>query len=723
MLGAANDCAAAQPGSANGADATSCRILLIDDDAALRTALLRVLSQPERQFFQAGSVGEALGLLERERFDLLILDYRLPDASGLELLGWLRGQRREEAVVMISGEDTMDAVIGALRGGVDDFIRKPYHVAQIQRTVQNALHKSALSRANQVMSQRLHESERLHRYLVERSPDFIFALDADGCFSFANLRASALTGLEREALIGRPLHELVVAEDRPALAALLAQARAGHGEAVEAELRLLRPATSSTESPQPWFPAMLSVLPMRPQSGGAPFAGYHGIVRDLSAQKHAEEQLAFRAYHDSLTGLPNRLLLRDRLALAIAQAERRDCALTLIYLDMDRFRLINDSYGHDEGDALLAAIAGRLSAVLRQGDTLARFGADEFIVLLPDTGSAQDAEIVAHKLLTALHPPFSLRQGGQLHASASIGVALYPRDGQSSEELLRHADLAMQRAKRAGRNGLRFFDPSLNAQQLGRLGLEYELRQAIAAGQLELHYQPQVSLKQQRITGVEALLRWNHPRHGQLTPNHFIALAEESDLIVELSAWVLDTALAQLAAWQRRGQVGLRMSLNLSARDFAQADLPERVSASLAAHQLAPSGLEIEITESTMMEDVDEAAARVAALRKLGVGVSIDDFGTGYSSLAYLQRFPISGLKIDRSFVRDLRDGASNPIIGAITGIARGFGLHVVAEGVEAAEQARLLARMGCDLMQGYHFGRPMPAYALEQHFGPPSAR
>jgi len=688
------------------------RILIVDDDPALRRTLPHVLAQSGRSFAECGAVSEAIAHLSAAEFDLILLDYRLPDGTGLAVLDWLASRNRNEAVIMISGEDAIDAAIGALRRGADDFVRKPYHVAQLQRAVQGALHKTALERANQSMSQRLRASERLHRYLVESSPDLIFTLDAEARFSYLNPRVEELLGFARDSLLKRPFIGVVMPEDVDRVQRLLNAPQNLSGSTFSLELRLRRPREAWAANTSEYVTVALQGVPMIHRSGNEErYVGLYGVARDVSERKRAEEIITFQAYHDQLTRLPNRVLFKDRLELAIAQAQRRDGALAVMFVDVDRFKLVNDSYGHAEGDALLRAIANRLSATLRRGDTLARLGGDEFTILLPDVERPEDAELTARKVLSALDKPFALSHG-DFRATVSLGIALFPRDGDTAETLTQHADIAMYQVKRSGKNGFRFFDTALNSYHRDRITLENDLRVALERDEFELYYQPQISLSRGRVVGTEALLRWNHPVSGLLGPDTFIPLAEEIGLIGDISRWVLDRACAQLAAWRQAGHSELKMSLNLSPHDFDRDDIVGAVTGCLQRHAIPPGLLELEITESMMMQDTAQVTTKLCRLREAGLGIAIDDFGTGYSALAYLQRFPISTLKIDRSFVRDLEGPANNPIISAITAIARGFGLELIAEGVERAEQADTLRILGCDVMQGFHFARPAPAAA-----------
>lgn len=692
-----------------------CRILIVDDDAVLRRTLPHVLAQAGRQFDECGAVGETLDRLERHSYDLILLDYRLPDGNGLAVLEWLALHHREEAVIMISGEDAIDAAIGALRGGADDFVRKPYHVAQIQRAVQNVLHRTALERANRAMSQRLRASERLHRYLVESSPDVIFTLDVDGRFSYLNPRVEELLGFERSQLLKRPFMLLVMPEDQDRIQALLQACRDGNSTGFNVELRLRRNRHALQDGESTFVTVALNGLPMNSRDRDGEWGiGLYGVARDISERKRAEEIITFQAYHDQLTRLPNRVLFRDRLELAVAQAQRRSGTLAVMFIDVDRFKLVNDTYGHAEGDTLLRNLAERLNSTLRRGDTLARLGGDEFTVLLPDISRAEDAETIARKILDALSTPFAL-SAGEFRASVSIGISVYPRDGNTAEDLTKHADVAMYKVKRSGKNGFRFFDAELNAHHRQRVSLENDLHGALEREEFELYFQPQVSLAQRRVVGMEALLRWNHPLQGQIGPSTFVPVAEETGMIGDISRWVLHQACRQLMKWREAGHIDLRMSLNLSPHDFDHPDMVQEVLSIVDRYRIPPAHLELEITESMMMQDTEAAAAKVRALRAAGLGVAIDDFGTGYSSLSYLQQFPVNCLKIDRSFVRELSGPMINPIISAITGIARGFGLHLIAEGVEQVEQVRVLRSLGCDTMQGYYFAQPAAAADAER--------
>jgi diguanylate cyclase (GGDEF)-like protein/PAS domain S-box-containing protein len=438
-------------------------------------------------------------------------------------------------------------------------------------------------------------------------------------------------------------------------------------------------------------------------------------LRDITARKAAEDQIRYHATHDVLTGLPNRALFDDRLATALRHSARHQETIAVLFLDLDRFKIINDTLGHTIGDTLLVALSRRLRETVRAEDTVARMGGDEFIFILRGLNSAEDAVKPAQKILDAIRPPFHVG-GHELHVTASIGISLHPADGPGPDQLLKCADLALYRAKERGRDRIQLYNPALNVRVFEQMVLEGRLRRAIEQCQFVLLYQPQVELDSGEVVGFEALLRWRHPELGLVPPDEFVPLAEESGLIEPLGMWVLRTACQQRRAWRDAHLPPVRLAVNMSARQFQRNGLEERIRDLLAETEMDPSCLELELTESVLMQEGDHTASLLANLSELGIGLALDDFGTGYSSLSYLKRFPITRVKIDRSFVRDIATSDGDAAVArAVIAMAHGLGVDVVAEGIETLEQLAVLRRYDCDEGQGYLLGRPvMPAEVPE---------
>ncbi|MGK2859614.1 MAG: putative bifunctional diguanylate cyclase/phosphodiesterase, partial [Thermoanaerobaculia bacterium] len=420
------------------------------------------------------------------------------------------------------------------------------------------------------------------------------------------------------------------------------------------------------------------------------------------------------AYHDPLTGMPNRALFFDRLNVALAHAARHKHKLAVLFLDLDRFKNVNDSLGHTLGDELIREASLRLHRCVRSEDTVARFGGDEFLLLLRIVGRVEDAGRVAQKILETISQPYRLGKR-EIITTASVGIAIYPTDGTDAETLVRNADAAMYRAKEAGRDASRFYAPAMNANALEELELESDLRRALERKQLALHYQPLIDLERGRIYGLEALIRWEHPKLGLLPPDRFIPVAESTGLIIPIGNWVIREACRQIKSWHRLLGNELVVSVNLSPRQFEQADLPGQVRAAFEEAGLRPRFLELEITESHAMADVAKSIRILGELKSLGVRLAIDDFGTGYSSLSYLKQFPVDTLKLDRSFVREITVPEDGAIARGIIAMAHSLNLRVLAEGVETLGQLEFLREHACDRLQGYLFSRPLPALAFEK--------
>ena len=439
------------------------------------------------------------------------------------------------------------------------------------------------------------------------------------------------------------------------------------------------------------------------------------VIEDITERKQWQTELQQLAHYDVVTGLPNRALVYERLAQGLARAARRRSPLGLVFIDVDHFKKVNDTFGHAAGDKLLQEVSARLKQAVRAGDVVGRLGGDEFVVVLMDLAAANDPGAVAQRILRAMHRPFAL-EGGEVYATASVGVALYPDDSLDLDSLVRNADAAMYEAKKAGRDCFRYYKPEMNARAAHNLHLESELRRAFERDEFELRFQPKVGVASGEITGVEALLRWRHPERGLLNPAEFMHVLEETGLVVRAGAWVLDSVCRELKRWRSRGVRQVPVSVNISARQFRDANLAREIRAVLGRHGVEPGLLEIEITETSLMSGESQVVATLAELKSLGVRVAIDDFGTEYSSLSYLRRFPIDIVKIDRSFVSEIPENREDAAIArAIISMVHSLGLSVVAEGVETRGQLGFLAVLNCDEVQGFLFARPMPASEIEQ--------
>lgn len=551
-----------------------------------------------------------------------------------------------------------------------------------------------------------HNTELLTRFgrIVDGSSNEIYVFDADTLlFVQANRGAYENLGYTPHELLTMTPADINPEYDLQAFEACLAPVLAGEREQVKLETIHQRKDGST-------YPVELRLQLSRSETPPV----FVALVLDITERKQAEARLNHLAYYDDLTGLPNRALFADRMHQAMSEADRHECMAAIMYLDLDLFKHINDSLGHDAGDSLLVQVARRLSGAVREGDTVARMGGDEFTIILPDVGHVNEVSMVADRIMTVFSEPFRV-EDRDLYISASIGITLYPLDDCDLEGLLKDADTAMYHAKDAGRNRYQFYSTQMTAQAMDRLQIEHGLRRALAEDEFEIHYQPKVNLHSGAITGMEALLRWRHPKQGLLSPGHFIGVAEETGLIVPLGEWVLRRACVETRRLQCAGFPRLSVAVNISARQF-HSDLVETVSRILEESRLSACYLELEITESLLMGDARELTEMLEQLAGLGVKLLIDDFGTGYSSLNYLKRFPIHALKIDRSFVKDITTNPDDAAITtAIINMAHSLGLETVAEGVEQEEQLDFLVSRACDFMQGFYFSRPVPADELLQ--------
>jgi diguanylate cyclase (GGDEF)-like protein/PAS domain S-box-containing protein len=682
-------------------------LLLVDDDALLRSMASRTLRHAGFDVSEAASGEEALDACAGTLFDLVLLDVMMGGIDGFETCRRLRAQPQsaQVPVLMLTGLDDTGSIEQAYQAGATDFITKPIHWGLLSHRIRYAL-RVADARVTQERSR----ASLLRAQRLAHMGNWEF--DAEG-------RMGCSEELAR--ILGAPLAAMQGASPEAFLAWVVPGDRERVARARSALLHEGVPYQLSFGIER-FDGALRSVseqaAPLHDSLGRQ--IGVEGITQDISERIEAERQVRQLALYDGLTGLPNRQFFLELAASALDRAQRSGAVCAFLHLDLDQFRSVNDALGRQGGDRVLRAVAERLQAGTRNHDitafsqgsapeVVARVGANGFMLLLQDIGHSSNAGHAAERLIRAVERPM-LFEGRDVVLTAAIGIAVFPRDGSSAAELAAHAEQALYAAKQAGRSQYRFFDEGLNAVARARLERETELRHAIDDNQLRLYFQPKVDAERRQIVGVEALVRWQHPQHGLVMPGDFIALAEETGLILPLTDWVLEAACRAMARWPAE----LRVSVNIATPSFAVEGLVERLDALVARHGLAPDRLVLEVTESMLMTDTDAAIARLHDLRARGYQLSLDDFGTGYSSLSHVKRFPLDELKIDRAFIRDLDSGGKDvALVASIITLARLLELQVVAEGVETPQQAAILCKLGCQVHQGYLYARPMPADAL----------
>lgn len=699
-------------------------ILIVEDDLGFAQSLGALLKQAGFQIRIALDGMTGLDVLEQSQknpqasFDLVLMDIQLPDISGHEVIRIARERGFSMPVIVVSGDSQIDAAILALRLGAMDFVRKPIEPEILLYAIKRALLQSNLEREHQSTQQRVNRSERLHRFLVDSSPDIIFILDQTGRVSYVNERMKSLLGLEEKAVLGRHFSRLVHAHDRERARYVFSAQKLSETALHSLELRL----KSRIDVPGfRYFEVKLASVGLPENEADKATSStaqsrehYYGVARDTSARREVEALANYQANHDVLTGLPNRNLFRDHLALALIRARRNNEQIAVLHLNLDRFKHINDLFGHAQADALLRQVGERIQRCLRGGDTLARFVGDEFLLLNSFIWSEKDVLQIVDRINQEFASPFEVTDK-LVHLSVSAGIAMFPQHGESADALIRHANIALYHGRLSGSKGHSFFMPEMGQSTDQRLQLQSELRQAIDQNQFVLFYQPQVGLKDRRIRGVEALIRWNHPKRGLLPPGDFLPLAEEAKLISSLDEWVTRDVCKTVQEWNQQGITPPRIAINISPLHLEEADFVAQFIALLAEYEVDPALIEVELTENLFIRDPSMVALKLQTLAAHGVMIAIDDFGTQYSSLSYLQKFPIHTLKIDKSFVWEIdREYRQHAIIKAIISIAHGLELNLVAEGVETDEQLTFLENQGCDEIQGYLISKPLPRSALE---------
>ena len=679
---------------------TPIRVLFIEDSKA--DVELAVLELDQDGFDVSwervqveGDVKQALSL---RRPQVILSDFSMPGFYGMDALRLAKEMAPGVPFIFVSGTIGEERAIEAIRLGATDYVLKD-DLRRLGTVVRRALSEAAeRSRARTAEEERARLVE-----ILEATSDCVSMSDPAGTVIYLNTAGRKLIGLSESAGVGGQaveIHpawarELIEREGRPAAE----RTGSWHGET----------AIKSADGTD--IPVSQVIIAHRGPDGEIRF--FSTIARDIRERKARESELQYLAHHDALTGLANRALLGDRTVQALPHARRTGRSTALLVLDLDRFKLVNEGYSHGTGDALLRMVAERLRGIVREGDTVARLGADEFVVLAADLARPDDVLAVVRKIQDSMRPPFWL-DGRDLHVTLSIGASTFPRDGEDFDILLSNADAAMHRVKAEGRNGFQFYAEEMTRQAHDRVDMENDLRLALGRHDLEIHYQPQVVLASGRIVGVEALMRWQHHGRGWIPPLQFVPVAEDSDLIHPLGEFALIQSCRQVKIWDNAGYAPLRLAVNVSPHQFRNPGFVESVERALRAAELDPGRLDLELTEGVLVEKREEAVAILQRLKALGVQIAVDDFGTGYSSLSYLSRLPIDCLKIDRSFVNRIHEhGHDAAIAQAVISLAHSLGMRVVAEGVETAEQMGFLRAHGCDQGQGYLYSPAVCADAM----------
>ena len=678
-------------------------ILLIEDNPADAELIDMMFSEIMREQFQNYSLKRAETLVSgikalcKESFSVVLLDLGLPDSSGLETLLRIEKKAQHIPVILLTGLADEEFAAKAISMGAQDYLVKG-------KITEDSLYRSVLYSIERKKSELLlKDSEERFRAFFELSG--MGALQADpssGRFTMVNRSFCELTGYGRDELLALSFREITHPDDWAADSDMFGKLLRGELEQYDREARYLH-----KQGHVIWVHVSRTLL--RQTGGLKKPIRVLGIVHDITDRKRMEREIIEMAHHDALTGLPNRRLFIELAQIEMAQAGRNHKKMAFVFLDLDRFKEVNDTFGHEAGDQLLKEVALRIRKSLRKSDTIARIGGDEFNIIIADLARAEDSAEIARKIVESFRAPF-LIAGHELHVTASIGLSIYPDDDQDMDTLFRYADIAMYHAKETGKNNFQFYNPAINVHSAQRIKMESWLRQAIARGELLLYYQPMVDIKTGKMVCAEALVRWNHPEMGLLEPKNFIPLAEATGFITAIDEWVLGAVCSQAKNWRQAGLPPVCITVNLSSRFFQKTGVADSISRILEDTGLPAGSLYLEITETLAMDNIQLTASQLAQLSGLGIQISIDDFGTGYSSLNYLKRLPIGRLKIDSSFIKDIAtDPDDRAIINAVIAMAHNMKMKVIAEGVETEDQLNFLRQADCDEMQGFLYSKPLP--------------
>lgn len=690
------------------------KILIVDDKRENLIVLEKLLATLPVQIIKAQSGNDALSAMIEHEFVLVLLDVQMPGMSGyevLEVMSWDEKTRYIPVIFITANYADEQHKMKGYQYGAVDYLYKPINDIVLLSKIRVFL---------DLYNQRIQYKQLNQRYelILNAAGEGIFGLDKESMITFINPAAERILAYPSSHLVGHPFASLLKIEEV-----------ANETEATWKEQDIYmacsqgsifhKDDTTFAKHDGAQLPVEFTASPMKNA-----FNEYDGVVvvfTDITLRKTVEEQLTNLALYDHLTKLPNRLLFEKTISQSLARARRNNKLMALMFLDLDHFKDINDRLGHDIGDLLLKGVSDRLVNCVRETDTVARLGGDEFAIILDELSVTEDAAAIAEKIINSLVPPFYLN-GNEVNATTSIGIAVYPMSGDTIQILTKNADIAMYQAKQSGRNNYCYFTDTMNEKVRFKLEMVHSLRYALERNELELYYQPKIDLKTRNIVGAEALLRWHHSDLGTLLPTEFLQIAEETGMMPKIGNWVIEQACQANKSWENIGEHRIRVAVNLSTTQLSQDDLVSTIQAALERSHLSPDLFEIEITETSLVNQSEKAMSTITLLQRLGVHISIDDFGIGYSSLSYLKQLPVDSLKIDQSFVRDLSiDSNDAAIIKAVTALAHNLGLGVVAEGVETQEQLEFLEANDCDQVQGFFFSTPLTATEMAKLLKEPS--
>lgn len=688
-------------------------ILVVDDDHQVCRSIQAVLASVGLEADAVHSVAAAIEALTLQPYCLILLDLNMPEAEGSELIDHINRHEIDTCVIVVSGESEFKKAVDVIKNGARDFIKKPYNPDELLIAIKNALEKRNLETENRIIIEELKRSEALHRFIVHNSPDLLYIMDRDGHFTFVNNNVTKLLGYKKKEVIGRHFSEFVYERDSARTKAFFSsKSYPNNANSIEVRLKCKDQDTVlyvevRAVQVEKNFAGGYKLNGSKEVKSADNFVGVYGVARDITDKKRAEEIIRFQHNHDLLTGLPNRNLLKEQVSVFLNHAKRANERLAILLIDIDRFKLVNDSYGQAVGDQVLRFVADNLSRCIRDSDILARFGGDEFILLLPDIKTAHDVASVARKIVKETCVPF--RHGNtDIHITLSIGIALYPDHGNAWEQLLKNADTAVCNLRLTANSNYCIYNDSLHNHNSNKIFIENLIRTAVKENQFVAYYQPQINLETGEIHALEALARIHSPQHGLIRPGKFIEIAEESSLICDVGDVILTKACEDIRRWQAAG-FDVPVSINISAVQLAMDGFSDYFLEKIYRYRLRPEIFELEITENVIIKNLEMTLDNIIRLTNLGVNLAIDDFGKGYSSLSYLDQLPLKTLKLDKSFIQKVTAAdATNTIIPAMINVSNGLKLNFVAEGVENRAQHDYLTAQGSCIVQGFYYSKPV---------------